>query len=62
MSVIFADVTDITIPEGSVTKIEETSGLKRVLWEKKTEKSYTLTIRATNVNGYDEDTFTITIQ
>lgn len=34
MSVIFADVTDITIPEGSVTKIEETSGLKRVLWQK----------------------------
>ena len=31
----FAEVTDITIPQGEVIKIEETSGLKRVLWEKK---------------------------
>lgn len=30
----FANVTDIKIPEGLVTKIEETSGLKRVLWQK----------------------------
>ena len=60
MSVEFANVTDITIPEGSVAKIEETS-TKRVLWQKNIEKTYTITVRATNVNGYDEDTFTLTI-
>ncbi len=30
MSVTFADVTDITIPQGSVTKITDSSGV--VLW------------------------------
>lgn len=36
MSVDFAEVTDITIPQGEVTKIEETA-TGRVLWEKKVE-------------------------
>ena len=33
MSITFADVTDISIPQGSVTKITETSS-GRVLWDK----------------------------
>ena len=33
MSVSFSGVTDITIPQGSVTKITDSNG--RVLWEKK---------------------------
>ena len=40
MSVTFANVTDIKIPEGNVTKIQETSGLKRVLWEKDDSEKY----------------------
>ena len=35
MSVTFANVTAVKIPQGDVTKIQETSGQKRVLWEKK---------------------------
>lgn len=62
MSVEFANVTDITIPEGSVAKIEETS-TKRVLWQKKaTEQIYKFTVRVTNVNGYDERQITLTVK
>ena len=32
MSVTFANVTDINIPQGSVTKITDSSG--KVLWER----------------------------
>ncbi|MBR0034477.1 MAG: hypothetical protein IJP54_02265 [Synergistaceae bacterium] len=62
MSVEFANVTDITIPQGEVTKIEETS-TGRVLWEKKsTEQTYTFTVRVSNDNGYDERVVVLTVK
>ena len=34
VSMDFSGITEVKIPQGEVTKITETSGSKRVLWEK----------------------------
>ena len=62
MSVTFANVIDITIPQGSVTKIAETS-TGRVLWEKKKYPDLSLSwMRASadiGFNNYVGDTMKI---
>ena len=55
MSVTFANVTGVKIPEGEVTKIQETSGQKRVLWEKKSTKDKTIFIE--QYSSYDKKTY-----
>ena len=61
---IFANVTDIAIPQGNVMKIHETNG-GRVLWEKKsvtlTETTYKFVVKATNAVGSMEKEFSITV-
>ena len=59
---IFANVTDISIPQGNVVKIHETNS-GRVLWLKKyKEDVYTFTVRVTNTYGYDEHPMTIIVR
>ena len=58
---IFANVTDIKIPQGNVIKIHETVG-GRVLWEKKSStqpSTYNFIVRATNSVGFDEKSYSI---
>ena len=51
MSVAFANVTDIKIPEGNVTKIQETA-TGRVLWEKNSYPDISLSwVRVSSVIG-----------
>ena len=59
---IFANVNDISIPQGNVIKIQETDS-GRVLWEKKRKsETYNCTIRVTNVYGSDEYDLCIVVE
>ncbi len=59
---IFANVTDITIPEGNGVKIHETNS-GRVLWQKKRKsETYNCTIRVTNAYGFDEYSLYIVVE
>ena len=58
MSVAFANVTDITIPQGNVTKITETA-TGRVLWEKKRYPDIKLSwMRVSSAVGFLPDSST----
>lgn len=47
---IFSAVTDIVIPEGNVTKIEDANG--NILWQKQSSANYTLIDYVYNTSGY----------
>ena len=58
-------VTALTIPEGNVTKIEDSAG--NVLWQAggggdSYLKTYSFTITATNANGTESRDLSITVQ